>query len=255
MIEETQANAPEIQEAPEAVSATEETTTEAVSEVIDPPKAEEVPFPKKAENAISKRDRRIGKLTAERDALRKQLASYQTRKPSEQPKEDGFENYGEFVVENARYAAREEYANQQKQQAEGQLQSVEQEWVKERMSNATLEGQTLKATLPDLPAVLNQHDSVLNSFSGEIAQVFLEADNTVLAMYTLAKEGRLAEIGEMSPSRAAIEIGKAEIRGEALLKKPITNAPAPIKGATGTGAGSKSLDNMSWDELKKWRAS
>lgn len=255
MIEETQAEAPEIQEATEAVPATDETSTEAASETKEPPKPEDVAFPKKAENAISKRDRRIGRLTAERDALRRELATFKSRTPSEQPKEDSSANYGDYVLDNARWAAREEYANEQRRQAEGKLQSVEQQWVTERQQEALQEGHALKEVLPDLPAVMVQHDKILNSFSDEISQVFLEADNTVLAIYTLAKEGRLAEIGDMSPSRAAIEIGKAEMRGQALTKKPVTNAPAPIKGATGTGAGSKSLDNMSWSELRAWRNS
>lgn len=83
-----------------------------------------------------------------------------------------------------------------------------------------------------------------------VAEALLEAENASLALYALAKEGRLEELEDMSPYRISMEIGKAEIRGESYLNRnTATNAPTPVPAARGTGNPSRSLEQKSVEEL------
>lgn len=88
----------------------------------------------------------------------------------------------------------------------------------------------------------------------EIVQGLLDTDNPTLALFALMKEGRLNDLYDLSPTKLAAELAKAEIRGESYLKqtKPTTNAPAPLSPARGNASGSKPFSSsMSWPEMKK----
>lgn len=80
-----------------------------------------------------------------------------------------------------------------------------------------------------------------------------EADDAPLALYALMKEGNLADLYDLTPTRLAAELAKAEIRGKSYLtpKKTISNAPAPITPVKGKGVTSTNLDNLDGAALLK----
>lgn len=222
---------------------------------------EDVPFPKKAVNAISRRDKQIGKMRAEMQHYRAELeklqtqAQQQTPKPkSGEPNADDFDNYGDYLKAVARHEAKQELAQAQPKQEPVNVQ--EQVWIAQREEAVGQQAEALLKTNPEYQQILTENADILDVMPAHIERAFLEADNAPLAFIALAQEGKLEGLLTMSPARAAMEIAKAEARGEALVKaKPITNAPTPISPNRGSGSGSKSLDAMSGQELNAWRKS
>jgi hypothetical protein len=92
-IEQKPTDAP-VETAPEAV-------TEVKPEAEKPEVKPEEQWPKKAVNALSKRERQIGKLRAELEAMRQQNAQYQQpQKPqpkNEVPKASDFQDYESYL--------------------------------------------------------------------------------------------------------------------------------------------------------------
>lgn len=105
---------------------------------------------------------------------------------------------------------------------------------------------------PDYAQLVNEHADFLNNIPPHIDDAFLMAENPGLALYALMKEGNLEALEDMSPQKALMEIGKAELRGQGYLNRnKATNAPAPMSPAKGTGSTSKSLESLSVEELLK----
>lgn len=227
--------------------ATEETTPTEASE------PEEVPFPKKAVNALSRRDKQIGKLQAQLAADRAELAKYREQQTKSEPKEESFDNYGEYLEAKARVKFEQEQSERAKQQQEQTTSSEREAWLAERESYAIDKARSAINSIPEYRQLLVENADIVQGFPPHIADAFYEAEEPALAFLALAKEGRLDELLKMSPSKAAIEIGKAEIRGEALSKaKQITKAPRPIDSLKGTGSSNKTLESMNSAELLKW---
>ena len=262
-----QAPAPET-DAPsaEVEVATKEMTPEDAEAAKTAPKAEDdVPFPKKAVNALSRRDRQIGKLRAEQQQLHAELQRLKaqaqpqeqsnSQRPSDYPDEDKFDNYGDFLKAVARYEARQEMAEGSKRQQQ-EFQSIqEQQWVAKREAEIADQASEAASSIPDFAQTIAEYSDVIDSFPPQLERLFLECEEPAMAFYALAKEGKLEDLIHMTPYRAAMEIGRAQDRGSALSqRKPITKAPAPIAPAKGIGSTGKSLADMDASEmLKRWK--
>lgn len=247
---------------PETTSKTEEETTAPETEPQEPvkEKEEDVPFPKKAVNAISYRDKKIGKLQAELAALKAEKEALQAPKQSTEnkPKSDGppseedYDNYGEFMKAQLRWEMKQELQNAQKLQDDQRNQAQQAEWRAERESAQEYNIEEAIKTVPDFQSILAQNVELLDAMPPHVEMAFLESDNAALAGYALLKEGKLQSLFTMSPARAAMEIGRAQDRAEAMLKaKPVTKAPQPMAPAKGVG-GVKSREAQTPDELMAW---
>jgi len=259
--EPTVAIEPQVTDTVEVSEGTEVNPTE--DQGLEPVKQEEdTPFPKKAINALSRRDKQIGKLRAEQQYLRQQLEALQSKAPSQPTKQDGtpdenqFETYGEYLKAVARYEARQEL-DQGKQQADkAAADSKEQTWMMERAENIDNLVEEASAKIPDFQSVIGEYAEDIADLPPHIKRAFLEAERPEMAFYALAKEGKLEAISNMSAYQAAIAIGKAEDRGLAMAQsKPVTKAPQPIAAAKGTGTATKSLETMTPKELMNWAKS
>ena len=202
--------------------------------------------------------RRIDKLTREREELRKQLE--EARKAAEQPaapkatpeaaddpepvapKEDDFDSWEEYKAKDREYTKelakwtlrqekRAEAAERAKAEAEA-LAKAEQDKIKSRVEE-------FKKTTPD-------YDEVIESFPDDIqfpdvvVQAIKKTDMTPEVLYALAKDVDLAKriAGLQDPVAAAMAIGKLESSLEAKAKTPpakkqVTSAPAPPKTVQG----------------------
>ncbi len=233
---------------------TPEATNETIpSEATEP---EDVPFPKKAVNALSRRDKQIGKLQAQLAADRAELAKFReqtAKQASTPPNESDYDNYGELLKAQHRHEWQQEQATKELQQKEQYTAQQEQKWFDQRTQVVVSKAEQRMAETPEMRQVFAEYVDVLNDIPPQIERMFYEADDPDLAIYALAKEGRLEEVLSLPPARIAIEIGRAEIRGEAMLKKKqITKTPAPIEGLKGTGGSSKTLNSMNSKELLSW---
>lgn len=268
IIDSAIASLPQEQKASEAPVVNEpiaEATPEAKEEVkaetpeAEADKSDDVPFPKKAVNAISRRDKQIGKMRAEMAALQAEIAKYtqnQAQPPKNQnvvndgsPKEDDFDNYSDFLEAKLLYKIKQEQTAQEKTKQEQALSAQKQEWVASREQEIVSKVDAHKEVIPDFVQVIETYADIADEFPEHIVQAFYEADDAPLAFYNLAKDGKLEALSSMSPYKAAMEIALAQNKKAPVVNR-VSNAPAPISAAKGSGSGSKSLDNMSWSEMK-----
>lgn len=268
IIDSAIASLPQEQKAPEA-QVVNEPTQEATHEVseesgaqvseAESDKSDDVVFPKKAVNAISRRDKQIGKMRAEMAALQAEVAKYtqnQAQPPKNQtvvnegfPKEEDYETYGDFLEAKLLHKIKQEQATQDKSKQEQALSAQKQEWVNQREQEIVSKVEGHKGAIPDFVQVIETYADIADEFPEYIVQAFYEADDAPLAFYNLAKDGKLEALSSMSPYRAAMEIALAQNKKSPVLNR-VSNTPAPISAAKGSGSGSKSLENMSWSEMK-----
>jgi hypothetical protein len=217
----------------------------------------------KLRRAKARDDRRIGKLTAQKyqyqkeaDELRARFSKPEqaTQKPlnTGEPKETDFNNYAEYMRAVNKYDLQQELAQRDSKQQVTQQTAQEQAWIGQREQAVALKAQEFAKENPEVIALVEEYGEVIDELPPAIQRAFLEADNAPLAFFNLAKEGRLEELANMSPARAAMEIGRAQMQAPA---KPKTKAPTPLPASRGSVASGKSLDQMSGKELLKWSKS
>lgn len=230
----------------------------------------EDPWPKKAQNALSRRDKQIGKLKAELDAARQESAKYREQ-PSQQTqndtqggqlspaktgiptklKETDFSNYAEFIEARAEEIADwkidKKFAERDVKQKETEASTKESAWREERAATVDKQAENFLKDHADAQALYDEHADTIHELPQNIKDALLAADNTHLAMYNLAKDGKLEDLADMSLVDAKVEIRLAQLKQP---EKPQSKAPAPLSTSRGSVA-SKSLGNMSGKELLK----
>jgi hypothetical protein len=252
------ASVPDAQVETQEVSATEpqEQTDEGTQEA---PKEVKDPWPKSAKNKVSRLERETRILRAQQREYMAELEKLRQPQPKEpqksnngEPVDTDFDNYGDYLKAVARHEAKQELLQGQQKQQEQTLSAQEAKWVEERSLSVAEKANEIIESNPKYAELLQDNIDIVDTFPPAIERAFLEADNAPAAFIALAEEGRLEALAYMSPAKAAMEIARAEIRGEAMLKaKPITNAPAPLSPNRGTGNAGKTLENMKGDDILK----
>jgi hypothetical protein len=242
--------------------------TESNEEVVDTANEEEVKtveaespaeevFSKKAVRALSRRDKKLGKLQAEKAALNAELEKFRQQADKtisgDAPKEESFDNYGEYMEAVVRHKIKQEQTQNEQQEQQKQFEAKEQEWYEQRSQDVVNKSREAINDIPEYKQLFTENLDILNTMPQHVEYAFLEAEDAPLAFMALAKEGKLESLQSMSPAKVAMEIGKAEIRGAAMSKvKTITNAPSPIKPIKGAGVNIKQPHQMSADEIVNW---
>lgn len=218
---------------------------------------------KEMERQQRRDNRKIGKLTALRYQMQKELEEFRKQTPQErantkqagdEPKESDFETYGQYLKAVARYEAKNEFKESQKQSSEDLSKSQAREWEEER--GALLEENTRKAkeAFPDFVEVMKEYDEELKAAAPHVYHAFLEADNGAFAGYLMAKEGMIDGLNAMSPQKVGMLIARMEDKALTLSKtKTVTKAPTPMAPAKGSATGSKDPSQMSDLEFARWR--
>lgn len=221
---------------------------------------DDTPFPKKAINALSRRDKQIGKLRAQYEAaqaeltkLREAPASKATPATDGAPKEADFKSYAEYLEARTEYLAEQKiekrFAEHAAKTTETAKAQQDTQWQNERIASVDKQSEEFAKQFPEVEAMYHDNADLLQSLPATIKRAFLAADNAPLAFYNLAKEGKLADLADMSVEDAKVEIRLAQM---ATPQKPKTNAPKPLSASRGSVAASKSLDAMDGDELLAW---
>lgn len=248
----------------------EEATTEGTeSESTEPQRQEEKadqPWPKKAENALAREKGKAARLKFERDQeratraqLEQKLAQLQTPQQPQpksasntgEPQEADFNNYADYMRAVQKYDLEQALAARDSKQQQDQTSQAEYNRLIASLDEIDKAADKFIAEVPDAQDVFDNCEDVLMAMPDAIKKVFLEAGvGAELAVYNLAKEGKLEALGTMSPAKAAMEIGRAQT--QALQPKPVTKAPTPMTPVRGAASGGKSLDRMQYSELKEW---
>lgn len=229
------------------------------------PKAEPAPepedkpeeqFPKKAVNALSRRDKQIGKLRAQLEAERAETAKLRQApaqtKPvnTGEPQEKDFTTYHEYIRAVNKYDAQQLLAERDTKNTESRQTEQNQAWQVKQSEELIGSAKQFIKENPEAQAIVDEYADVLDELPAQIQRIFLEApDVAPRAIFNLAKEGKLESLGEMSFAKAAMEIGRASTQA---ITKPQTKAPTPLPASRGSVPSGKSLDSMSGDELLKW---
>lgn len=226
------------------------------------------PFPKKAVNAISKRDRKIHKLRKEREELQAQIAALKQAQEKtgevsdEPPKEEDYETYSEFLEARQEYITKKTLTQSKNDQDKEKLDTLEQQqkqkWFEERdvvIENLDTE---LRSTYSDYDEVIDANmdkAAAIVQQRPDLYESFLALDNPNKAFYNLAKEGKLDSILQMPSNIAVVEFVQAQYRGneqpkpEKTVEKPVSGAPKPIRSAKGSSSSQTPLHKLDADSL------
>jgi hypothetical protein len=253
---------------PEVETAAKETPESEAEQSPDDAKPEDemVVFPKKAINALAHRDRKIGKLKAETAALRAELDQFRSSQATNQktpntqqaaanngPQEDDFDSYGDYLIARAKFELKQEQQGETSKRQAEQVSAQKAQWAAEREQTIASKVVDYKKTVPDFESVVNEAADIADDFPEYIVDAFYEADDGALAFYNLAKQGKLEALASMSPTRAAMEIAKAQ-GSLPVFQQNQTNTLRPMAPARGTGVTSKPLSDLSEAELlKRWK--
>jgi hypothetical protein len=231
---------------------------EAVAETPEKPiEPEEVkpdePFPKKAVNALSRKDKQIGKLRAQYEQAQLELNQLRQKAPLPKtdgaPKESDYQNYADYLEARQDYKLEQKLTERDGKQNKTQQDFQEQAWFSQRSIEVKAQSDKMAQEIPDYTAVFEEFGDVVDEYSPQLQRFFLEADNAPLAFYNLAKEGKLEELAHMSLAKAAMEIGRAQTQA---YTKQKTKAPAPLPASRGSVSQGKKLDDMNGTELRSW---
>jgi len=217
------------------------------------PQASDTPreeaFPRKAVNAISYRDRKIGKLQAELA----QLKSVQNTPQKPAPEEADFEGkpYGEYLKEVVKH----ENLEARRDDEQKLLNAKEQELEAERRESIDSNAELARKAFPDFERLVTDYCNTEGNLglSKELQHDLAESDNGAYALYSIMKDGLLDELKALTRARAAMMIARHEDKALTLSKKKfVSSAPEPLTAARGGATGTKSLGNMKTDELLSW---
>lgn len=236
-------------------------------------KDDNVVFPKKAVNALSRRDKKIAKLNAELQEYRQKEAEWQRgqqrgqqnlqqgnedNQAIKEPDLDDYDSFADyqkaltqFYVKQSQGALKQQSGQQQQQDQLTPQQVQQQVHYSQRAQHMDTIDADLSAKLPDYEQIKTEYSDVLAELPQHIAMAMLDAENGPLALYTLAREGKVEQLLTMSPTQAAAEMARAEIRGQQYFNKQPSSAPAPIKGVKGNSS-RKNPDQMNDSEFDKW---
>lgn len=247
----------------------------------EPQKQAEKP-PEVTDKSLQKMERRIGKVTAEREAAREEAESLRarlaaleqsSRQPVQQqappepvqaapeakpkPKQEDFQTYEEWVEAVSDWKFDQRIAKMEAEAAQAEAREAERE-IQETYSERVAE---FKKTHADWDETINQ-DMTLPPGVG---QTILELENGPEVAYYLGKHPDAAKrLNQMNPYTAIAEVGRIAAtlgRDEAISNPgfrtdriPVSNAPAPIKPLSGHATKStKDLGEMDYQEYRRIR--
>lgn len=216
---------------------------------------DDTPWPKKAQNALSRRDKKIWKLQAELNALKAAQTQPQAQNPQQSNKSDGapreedFDNYGDYLKASFKYDMQQEQAKTKADEQTQQVNHAEAMWKAEREQAIVQSFDGHRAVLPDFNDTIAEAIDIADDFPPEIEKIFLSAKDPALAFYNLAKEGKLEALATMTPYEVMREVALAEMKRPEVKK--VSSAPAPISAASGASRTTKRVDDMTGDELLK----
>lgn len=215
---------------------------------------------KKIKNAISYRDKTVGKLRAQLEYERKQVEALKARQVGPAPKEEDFEGkpYGELLTATAKHAAKEEAHNEKVAEAEERVSQVEAAAREEAKAAVDTDAEVARKVFPDFEesieklATAKRADGQAVIPLAQAVQSAIEmSDNPAHTLYAISKEpGALEYLNSLPAIKAAMLVHDFSLKAANLPRiKTKSDAPTPVAAARGTAPGSKSIEQMSPQEL------
>jgi len=242
--------------------------------------SDDVPFPKKAVNAISYHKKKLFKMestletvkaenariTAERDSLQKHIESLKAPNPADYTDTD------KYLTDKADYQIEKKHADRELaalDKQEEQVTSVAQSAQEEQDNEYFLEKQALvtkaESEIPDFRETINAVAPIFDFIDNNpdryahIEKHLMSLDNPEMAIYNLAKDGKLESLLKMSSEMAALTLYNAQSRKavsekDAEQEVPViakTQAPRPLTKVNGVGVTKTTVEGLSSTDLLK----
>jgi hypothetical protein len=235
----------------------------------DEPSKEGDDKPKKKGGFKKKIEKLSGRLSAKEqeveywknEALRQQKSGAAEKKVEQKapastegkPKAESFDRHEDFVEALSDWKLDQKLKERDAKQSEAQVKTEHQKKVESHVERV----KAFEKEHDDFKELIDDIDDIPMSFT--VQEVILESENGPELMYELAKNRKEYEkICKLPAIAAARELGKFEARiakdETKTVEKKTTKAPPPLKTVGSKSAGStKSPDEMSYREFKKWR--
>lgn len=170
-----------------------------------------------------------------------------------------YANFGEFWDAKTRWNTRQAFAEAQKKVTDAHAAAERATLARQEEARISTEAQKFVESVPDAMQLLRDNADIIMAFSPDVESLLLQAENAPLAIYNLAKDGKLAQLNQMPLARAAFEIGRAmsmalpNAAAQIAPAQQISSAPnPPSRAANGTGTGNnQALENLSPRDLMK----
>jgi hypothetical protein len=237
---------------------------EVQEEIAEP--EDDTPFPKKAVNAISRREKKIEKLRAELEQVKAQLqqgtskepVKEQTKESSEKkdsaPNPDDYQTWDEYLEAKLDYGVKVALEKRTSEEKQSESYRKEKDYYDQRVKDFDSKEDEYLGKFPDFEKLSNQFtQEVAENLSIDVRKAILESEDGPLALYTLMKEGRIDELEDMDGRQALRFLAKAEMRGQKYIEnsRKVSAAPKPIQAVKGTGTFKKDVSEMTPDEIRK----
>jgi chemotaxis regulatin CheY-phosphate phosphatase CheZ len=251
------------------VEADATTTTEETPEAIEGASGEDAAkkeWPKEAENAVLRRERKIGKLTAQKhQALRdaefwKQKAeAAETAKTGDKPDRAKFTDDEAYVEAVAEWKSKGTLNDHKVVEAKENAKTSQEAYESTRKEIADESGDAAREAFPDWEETMLKHQTQATPdgkkvipLSPAARSALLESDHAGSALYSILKDGLLNELNGLPFHRAYALITQHESKALNLVKGSTTNvtkAPAPMTQTRGSPAPGKSVERMTAKEV------
>lgn len=228
--------------------------------------SEETEKPKKKKGGFQKRIERYQKQMSAKDleiqALMQELGKFKAEKPVEKiekvvegkPKPESFDTHEEYIE------ALTDWKLETKEKETQTKLKLEKE-----KTQLLSKVDTFKQKIAEFSKTYSDFNEVVEDvehipLSKDLRELILDSDLSAHLSYELAKnEDELVRINSLPPLAMAKEIGKLEDKisskyDSSPKEKKTTKAPAPLTPVSGSSKGSKSPNEMSFQEYKAWRA-
>lgn len=215
---------------------------------------------KKLNNAVDKADRKKRQLKARMRELDGQLEKLKSaaKAPTKAPSPDDFETFSDFNEAKVEYKVKQSLEDAKREALLERIEAEKAAVAEDRASALSEVAAHTAKSVPDMASVLTPYLPMLDNVDPAISETILDLNNAPMALYLLAKEGKLERVLNSSAHLAAAYLLQADERGEkqlaALVNKPVKAKlpPEPMRGAKGAGAfrGENSLSGR--ELLKKY---
>lgn len=249
-----------------ATTETPEPSTEAVK--TDDVQAEESKEQPKELSEVDKvkyaMQKRIDRLTAKAAELeRSHIEAVEKLKQFEQPKsnaprEEDFETTEDYLKALGKYEAQQEIEAQKKAEAEANKNKAYEEKIAAKKAAFEAQEAEIRKVTPDYDEtvqVLNEFVSTVNTRTQEFQvfrDVLMDSKNMPAISYELGKNPDLLDkLTKIPPVEIARTLFRMEYDIEKREKPQPQTQPAPPKPVSTSSKGGKSIEDMSYKELKK----
>ena len=205
------------------------------------------------------RERLIAENAAlkERQRALEQAQAANNRPADSEPRQEDFADFFDYIEARAAWRAEQSLSAKMSQERQSIEATRSQEAKISKFKEYEKRVADFASTVPDFHDVIETSPDIPAGVLSLVEEAVLDSDVGPQMVYALAKdEDLLLRIARMSPTRAAIELGKLEARLTQTKPKTQTNAPAPITRLKGGGASApKDISKMSMEEYRAYRNS